>query len=270
MKKILAKIINYSIITSLLIVPMLSVQAIAVKGESEKPVPVLYQIQAKEKIEQINQIQKDAMEQIREREQERLENLRASTTLSIKERIEVREKIAENIMVRASTTEKRLENRESNIERIRERIASTTASLSEKRAENLDNRLEKQQQQMNNARERLLGKELKVTDVLGKIAEKIQERISIMSNQGIIMTTANAKLTEATSAIEDLTAEAANLGTLLETEITSENKDELLNDVRASQNQVRTQAREIHALLVDTVKEITKLLPTKTATTTIE
>jgi len=53
----------------------------------------------------------------------------------------------ERPLLRASSTEKRLENRENNIERIRERIASTTlattSTSSVRRMENLDRRLEK-------------------------------------------------------------------------------------------------------------------------------
>ena len=180
----------------------------------------------------------------------------------------------ENIMVRASTTEKRLENRENNIDRIRARIASTTASTtasSTKRLEKLENRLEKQQEQMEKAKERFLEKEMKVTEVLGKIADKIQERIDILTGKGLDMTAANTKLGEAAVKLEAITVEGDNLATLIETEITDTNKETLFVSIKASQDKIRTLAKETHALLVDTIKEITKVLPAKpikTATTT--
>lgn len=188
-------------------------------------------------------------------------------------RMENREQRIEGIMQRASTTERRLENRENNIERIRERIASTTASTSAKRMENLDKRLEKQQEQMEKVKERLQEKEIKVTDVLGKIASKIQERINILAAKGLDMMSAKAKLALAAAKIEELTAEVANLATLIETEITTENQVAIFTSIKTSQVEIRTLAKETHALLVDTIKEINKVLPrngkaTTTATST--
>jgi hypothetical protein len=191
-------------------------------------------------------------------------------------RVENREQRIEGIMQRASTTERRLENRENNIERIRERIASTIASTtasSTKRLEKLDNRLQKQQEQMGKVRERLVEKELKVTDVLGKIASKIQARIDILVTKGLDMTAAKAKLALAATKIEEMTAEVTNLTTLIETEVTTENQATLFTSIRASQDKIKVLAKETHALLVDTVKEITKVLPkngraTSTASTT--
>ncbi|MEI6191314.1 MAG: hypothetical protein WCP24_03035 [bacterium] len=268
MKKILSQIIGSSIIASLLVVPLLSVRA--EDDASNATTPKREQIREVEKnrMEQAREIEKGRLEQIREREQKRLENLRASTTLSREERLDVRKKIVENIIDRASTTEKRLENRENNIERIRERIASTTASTSEKRLDNLDKRLEKQQEQMGKAKERLLEKELKIADVLGKIAEKIQGRIKILTDKGLDMVASNAKLAQATAKIESMTAETANLSTLVGTVITEANQAQLFTDIRASQDKIRTLAREAHGLLVDSVKEITKVLPRNNKATT--
>ena len=164
---------------------------------------------------------------------------------------------------RASTTETRLENRENNIERIRERLSSTTASTSIKRVEKLNERLTKQVEQMEKVRERLLNKELKVTDVLGKIASKIQARITILEGKALDMTAAKAKLAEASVKIEDLTAKGEALATLIETEITEANSTQLFQDIKAAQTEIRTLARAAHALLVDTIKEITKVLPQK-------
>ena len=225
MKKILSKIIGSSVIASLLIVPMLSVNA---QGGERREIRV-------------------------ENRSERIEN-----------RIE-------RPLLKASTTEKRLENRENNIERIRARIASTTASTSAKRMENLDKRLEKQQEQMSKAKERLLEKELKVADVLGKISEKIQERINILADKGLDMAVAKTKLAEAAAKIEDMTAESANLATLIGAEITASSSAQLFIDVKASQDKIRDLAFTTHALLVDTIKEINKVLPAKpvkSATTT--
>jgi hypothetical protein len=249
MKKTLSKIIGSSIIASLLIVPMLSVRA-EDDDSSDDATP---------KWEQIREAEKDRLERVREAEKDRLEALR-------EKRIEVS-------LLRASTTEKRLENRENNIERIRERIASTTLATTStstvKRLEKLDKRFDKQVEQMGKVKERLLNKELKVTEVLGKIASKIQERINILAGKGLDMTAAKAKLALASSKLQDITAEQDALATLIKTEITDANKDTLFVSIKASQDKIRTLAKEMHALLVDTIKEITKVLPTKTATTTI-
>jgi hypothetical protein len=162
---------------------------------------------------------------------------------------------------RGSTTEKRLENRENNILRIKERLASTTASTSVKRIENLDKRFDKQVEQMGKVKDRLLNKEVKILDVLGKISSKIQERINILTGKGLDMTASKAKLAEATLKAEEMTIEADNLTTLINTEITEANKDSLFQSIKASQEKIRTLARATHALLVDTIKEITKVLP---------
>jgi len=178
----------------------------------------------------------------------------------------------ENRIERASTTERRLENRENNIERIRARIASTTLATTStstiRRMENLENRLAKQQEQMGKVKERLLEKELKIADVLGKIADKIQARITILEGKGLNMTAAKAKLAEAAAKLEEMTVEGNNLATLIGTEITEANKDTLFVEIKASQDKIKTLARTTHALLVDTIKEITKVLPAKTATST--
>lgn len=194
----------------------------------------------------------------------RLENRASNTEQRIEQRVN-----------RASSTEGRLENRENNIERIRARIASTTASTSEKRMEKLQERLQKQQEQMAKVREKLQNKQLKVVEVLGKIADKIQERIDILETKALNMTAAKAKLAEATTKIDEVTTEADNLATLISTEITEENKDSLFTSIKSSQEKIRSLAKEAHALLVDTIKEITKVLPAKlvkpattTATTT--
>ena len=174
---------------------------------------------------------------------------------------------------RASSTENRLENRENIMDRIRARLASTTASTSERRINNLNNRLQKQADQMEKVKERLLNKEAKVTEILGKIANKIQARISILTTKGLDMTAANAKLAEANAKITGITTAIEQLTTLVETEITEVNQAKLFQDIRATQDKIRTLAKEAKALLIDTVKEINKVLPrngraTTTATST--
>jgi hypothetical protein len=125
---------------------------------------------------------------------------------------------------------------------------------------------------MKQVKERLLEKELKVLEVLGEIASKIQERIAILAAKGLDMTVAKAKLAEASIKIEEITAEGQSLALLIETEITEANKDQLFSDIKTSQGKIRSLAQATHGLLVDTIKEITKVLPAKvirTATTTI-
>ena len=122
-------------------------------------------------------------------------------------------------------------------------------------------RLQKQYEQRERARERLLGKETKIIETIGKIADKIAERINILEAKGLDMAVASAKLIEADTKIAELTNEANDLSSLLETEITEENKETLFQEIRASQVIIRDLARATHALLVDTIKEITKVLP---------
>jgi len=174
----------------------------------------------------------------------------------------------ENRIDRASTTEKMLENRANNIERIQNRIASTTASTSAKRIERLNERLQKQEEMMTKVKERLLKKELKVTEILSKISGKIAERINILDERGLDMTASLTKLAEADAKIDELNAEADKLATLIETEITEENQAQLFQDIKSAQDDIRVLARTAHALLVDTIKEIAKVLPAKTATST--
>lgn len=180
--------------------------------------------------------------------------------------------IVENRLERASTTEMRLENRENNIERIKARIASSTASstasTSEKRLEKMQDRIEKQKEQMNKMRERLLNKEFKAVEVLEKIAGKIAERITILEGKSLDMAAAKAKLAEATAKLAQIGTETDTLTTLTETEITETNQEELFTKIKDAQIVIKALAKETHALLVDTVKEITKVLPQKNATST--
>lgn len=207
-------------------------------------------------------------------ETETEKGFRVSTTTvkRIEERVENREvmfsKRQEVREIWASTTVRALENRENNIERIRARLASTTASTSIKKVERLNERLQKQVEQMAKVKERLLKKELKVAEVLGKISAKISERINILDEKGLDMTASLAKLAEADAKIDELNAKADELATLIETEITEANQAQLFQDIKAVQDDIRIIARTAHALLVDTIKEITKVLPTKTGTTT--
>lgn len=194
---------------------------------------------------------------------------RATTT---EKRLEIRGVRMENRFERASSTEMRLENRENNIERIRARIASTTASstasTSEKRLEKMQDRMEKQKEQMNKMREKMLEREFKAVEVLEKIASKIAERITILEGKSLDMTAAKAKLAEATAKLAQIGTESDTLTTLTETEITEANQEELFTKIKDSQVVIKALAKETHALLVDTIKEITKVLPQKTATST--
>lgn len=193
------------------------------------------------------------------------DNTRASTTIKKGEtkvlQLENRFPKIERPLLRASSTEKRLENRENNIERIKDRIASTTASTSEKRVEKLNDRLKKQEEQMGKVKERLLEKELKVVEVLGNIASKIQERINILTGKSLDMTAAKAKLAEATAKIELITVEGDAIATLIKAEITEASSTKLFADIKTSQDKIRILAKEAHALLVDTIKEINEVLP---------
>jgi hypothetical protein len=268
------KIIGTSILALLLVIPVLSVRA---ETDTEKP-----KTGAEQQTEWQGLTNKE--KEARAIEALRLKGIKIEVRASSTEdRIEAHEARLENRenkfdikydrnINRASTTEKRLENREMDIERIRERLASTTSSTSAKRIEQINDHLEKQREQMKQVKERLLEKELKVLEVLGEIASKIQERIAILAAKGLDMTVAKAKLAEASIKIEEITAEGQSLALLIETEITEANKDQLFSDIKTSQGKIRSLAQATHGLLVDTIKEITKVLPAKvirTATTTI-
>jgi len=162
----------------------------------------------------------------------------------------------------------KLENRVDNIERIRTKLASTTASTSIKKIGELGDRLEKQKEQLNKLKDRLVNKELKVISVLKQISDKITARITILEGKSLNMTAAKAKLAEATTKITEMTDLADQLTTLIETTITEVNGDQLFANIKTIQGEIKTMAKETKALLIETVKEITKVLPAKTATTT--
>jgi len=266
MKKYLSKVIGSSIIISLLMIPMLFVRAETEPQDTTN---------SQGSLEQNRETQKQINERVREQEKQNIEKAREAE----KNRLERIKKDLEHPFLRASTTVKRLENRENNIERIRDRIASstlasTTASTT-KRLEKLDDRLAKQEEQVGKVRERLQERETKIMDVLGQIASKIQARITLLAAKGLNMSAANAKLAEASAKIEAMTVEGDTLATLINTEITASSSAQLFIDIKASQDRIRTMAKETHVLLVDTTKEINKVFPTKptktstsTATTT--
>jgi len=166
----------------------------------------------------------------------------------------------------------RIQNRQNNIERIKDRITSTslatTSTSTLKRLDNLDNRLQKQKEQMVQAKDRLLNKEIKIAEILGKIADKIQARIDILIEKGLDLTAAEAKLAEADAKIQELIKAGDDLAVLIATEITEDNKDSLFTDIKSAQKKIRDLAFDAHRLLVDTIKEITKVLPNRPATTT--
>lgn len=160
----------------------------------------------------------------------------------------------------------RIENQENNIERIRINIDNATAT--EKKEERLNNRFENQQRLMVQAKERILNQEIKLIDVLEKIFNKINERINIIEDRGINMSLAKTKLNEANTKIEKTIAKADELSTLLNTEITDLNKEQIFIDIQNKRKEIKDLAREAHTLLVETVKTIAQNLGNKTATST--
>ncbi len=179
--------------------------------------------------------------------QAKLENL-ANITQNRIERIE-------NINERASSTQFRLEDRQEIMNQMRNRIASTTQA----RMEKMDDRFEQQRVKMNQARERLMNRELRVVEVLQKISDKIATRINILVEKNLDLSLAEGNLTEANNMITELTVQAEKLTSLLETEITDENKTEITDNIRTEQTVLRNLAKEVHALLVDAIKEVAKI-----------
>jgi hypothetical protein len=241
MKKILLKIIGSSLVIILLAVPMMSVKA--QKGENkaspmERPTKSL--------------LLKD--------------NNTEDGLSNLGQRVD-------NKLERASSTENRLENRQNIINKIREKIASSTTASTSKRVEKLNSRIQNQEEQMLKVKDRLQNKELKITDSLIKIADKIQTRISVLEDRGLDMTSAKAQLALANAKITNITNESSNLATLIGTTITEANQTQLFTDIKAYQDKIKALVFEVHGLLVKTVKEITIVLPrndkaTTTATST--
>jgi hypothetical protein len=158
------------------------------------------------------------------------------------------------IMERSTTTEKRLENRQTNIERLEQRLASTTATTSEKKIEKITEQIKQQVEQMNKVKDRLLNIELKAINILGKIANKIQTRINILSDKGQDMTTAREKLNLASRKLEVMTLEADFLANTIRVPVNASTTESLPQRVAESQNKLRTLAKETHSLLVETVQ----------------
>lgn len=273
MKKDIIKVLGVGVVMSVLLTPVFFLQAEESGTSTDYRSRMEQQReQEKQRIERQREENKQRMEITREAEKNRLELLKSDRASSTKLSLEDREIRFDDRIGRrddwASSTARVLENRQDKIERIQERLASTTASTSAKKIERLENKLEKEQEKIEKSRDHLLNRGLKITEVLAKIADKIDERISILEGKGLNMTAAKTKLAEAEAKIEDVIDEGEKLADLIDTEITDANKDQLFTDIKSSQEKLRTLARAAHSLLVDTVKEITKVLPKKTATTT--
>ncbi len=190
------------------------------------------------------------------------------------DRIERREERFEKRLTLASSTQARLDKREAQIEKIEARLASTTAS-STKKIEKLTERLEERKAKAEEVKDKLLNKGLKVTEVLGKISAKIQDRIDILKGKGLDLANAQARLDTANAKIDQLTEKSEDLADLLNTEMTEENREQLFEQIQTTHAEARGLAKEAHSLLVDTIKAITEILPkddkaTTTATSTEE
>lgn len=178
----------------------------------------------------------------------------------------------ENRDTRIASTTIRVENRQARIasttlrmEEMRARMASTTLRK-ENRMASTSERVAKRIEKMNEVRERLANKEFKIISVLEQIAEKIQSRIDILTGKSLDMSAAEAKLALATENISEMTTKAEEIATDLETEITEENMQNLGQTIKSAQEIIRDMAKETHGLLKDTIKEITKVLPTQNMT----
>jgi len=181
MQKTLSKIIGTGIITSLLIVPSLAVNAQEATSTRKMPPvpPTLLQLQ--------NRIKEDA----------RLNQIKASSTV------------------------KQLQNRENNIEKIQNRIASTTASTTEKRNQQLEKMLQKQRDEMQKMKDRVANQEVKAIAVIENIAKRLGERMTVLKNKGVVMTEADTLFAAANTKIADAKIQADKIKTLLSQPIAS-------------------------------------------------
>ena len=263
MKKIFIKTIGGSIIASLLIIPMISVKALAV-GTANAPVPASFEKLKHAEEARIQQIKKDTemkLQTLKAAEEARLKQIRASTTLKVLEKRATSTGVrVDNKIIHTSSTVNKLENRENNIEKVLARIASTTASTTAKKVERLNAQLEKQREQMAQVKDRLMRKEGTVAATLEKLAKKISDRINIIAGRGLDMTVASAKLAEANSTIAEISVEAGKIATAVQTTITDANKVQIFQDVKASQDKIRELANGAKSLLTDTIKEINNVL----------
>jgi hypothetical protein len=166
---------------------------------------------------------------------------------------------------RASTTINNSENRENNLERIRERISSSTASTSDKKLGRLS---DQQRERVEKTRERILNREIRVIAALERITDKIQERINILQSKGYNMTTAKEKLAEAKGKIVEMTSEANKISSLINTANNIPTGDEIFEAIKTAQAKIKSLAKETHTILVNTIREIKKNTPQRTTTAT--
>ncbi|MEI6528639.1 MAG: hypothetical protein WCO10_03150 [bacterium] len=214
------------IIGSALVVSLFAPMAFAVAETSttSKPVPTLYQIQQREK---------DARE-------------------------------AANLKLRvASSTVKQLQNRENNIGKIENRIASTTASTTQRKVEQLQKMLEKQKQQMEAMKVRIANKEVKAIAVVENIAKRLAERMTILKNKGVVMTEADALFAEAANKIADAKVQADKIKSLLISSSTSTatSSDLVISQVKDLQAIIKVDLKNAQAKLVATIKAINAVRP---------
>ncbi len=249
MKKI--NIISYLILTSLLLPSLTLIQANNNSTETnKKEAEIKLETQVK-----VNEATKTRLEnQLNVRAEENGLETRNKEINAIQERLDVR----------AKQVKERLMEREGELNEIRARIASSSIKMEEK----VNERLAKQREQMVQVRTRLINKEIQVISVLGKIFGKINERISILENQGLDMTKAKIKLAETEIKINEITNEANKLTDLASIEVTEENQTQLFTEIKTGQERIRTMAKSIKAFMVEIIKEITKVLPTQNSTET--
>lgn len=158
----------------------------------------------------------------------------------------------------ASST--RAQIRQENILRLQTRLASTTAERPIDRVNQINERLAKHQENMQQVRLHILEREIKIVSVLEKIASKIDTRINILTERGLNLTEAKSKLNMANDKLAEVIVAADKLTDILDTDITAESDQDLLLKIREARKNIKELAKETHALLVNTVKEISQAL----------
>lgn len=182
----------------------------------------------------------------------------------------------ENIEARGSYVkpfiriDNQIERKEIKLEKIEDRLSSTTASTSdkrieqlEKRSENIENQIERKKELVEDMRERLEAREFRIVVLLENISKRIGERITLLEEKGVVLSDAKTSLSAANDKIQAVKDEVEKIKTLIETEMSTSTNSEIRDDIKETKDRIKVLAKEAHSLLVETVKNIAGALPKK-------
>lgn len=162
--------------------------------------------------------------------------------------------------IRLEKVEDRIGKQEDQIKKIDNRLASTTATTTDKRREILENKKEKIGEKINKEEDRIVkikehleNREGKIVSALENVAKRIGDRIVLIESKGIILTDAKTSLAQANVKINEVKTAIENLKTSTAT----------TTEIVSGQENVKTLVKEAYALLQETIKNIQKSIPEK-------